>query len=119
LRGSKVIKMSQILITEATSGGQITMLLILCQGNKGTETGMIRKFKPPFKTTLLLMRKGKKRSMTLKFIVLETPPHFPHLTQSAYEESLMNNQINDLSKGEKSISSPNKYNLRSKKKEGK
>jgi hypothetical protein len=31
----------------------------------------------------------------------------------------MNNQINELSKGEKTNSSPNKYNLRSKKKEGK
>jgi len=27
----------------------------------------------------------------------ETSP-FPHLTQSAYEESLVNNQINELSK---------------------
>jgi hypothetical protein len=31
----------------------------------------------------------------------------------------MNSQINELSKGEKANSSPNKYNLRSKKKEGK
>jgi hypothetical protein len=30
----------------------------------------------------------------------------------------MNNQINEMSKGEKSSSSPNKYNLKSKKKEG-
>jgi hypothetical protein len=77
LKGSKVIRMSQILITEATSGGRITMLLRLCQGNKGTEIEMIRKSRLLFKTTLLLMRKGKKRSLTLKFIVLETPPHFP------------------------------------------
>ena len=48
----------------------------------------------------------------------DTSP-FPHLTQYAYEESLMNSQINELSKGEKANSSPNKYNLRSKKKEGK
>jgi hypothetical protein len=42
------------------------------------------------------------------------------LTQSAYEESLMNSQINELSKREKENDSiPNKYNLRSKKKEGK
>ena len=31
----------------------------------------------------------------------------------------MDNQINELSKGEKANSSPNKYNLRTKKKEGK
>jgi hypothetical protein len=42
----------------------------------------------------------------------------PHLTQSAYEESLMNNQLNELSKGEKTKENQNKYNLRSKQKEG-
>jgi hypothetical protein len=31
----------------------------------------------------------------------------------------MDNQINELSKGEKTNNSPNKYNLKSKKKEGK
>jgi hypothetical protein len=31
----------------------------------------------------------------------------------------MNSQINELSKGEKAYNNPNKYNLRSKKKEGK
>jgi hypothetical protein len=41
------------------------------------------------------------------------------LTQFAYEESLIDIQINEMSKGEKANSGPNKYNLRSKKKEGK
>jgi hypothetical protein len=36
---------------------------------------------------------------------------FPHLTQSAYEESLIDSQINELSKDEKANTSPNKYNL--------
>jgi hypothetical protein len=48
----------------------------------------------------------------------DTSP-FPHLTQYTYEESLMNNQINDLSKGEIENSGPKKYNLWSKKKEEK
>jgi hypothetical protein len=48
----------------------------------------------------------------------ETSP-FPHLTQSAYEESLMNSQINELSKQDKASGSQNKCNLWSKKKEGK
>lgn len=43
----------------------------------------------------------------------------PHLTQSSYEEYLMNNQLNELSKGEKTKENQNKYNLRSKQKEGK
>jgi hypothetical protein len=49
---------------------------------------------------------------------IEDTSTFPHLTQSAYEESLINTQINDLSKGEKASNTPNRYNLRSKKKEG-
>jgi predicted nucleic acid-binding protein len=40
------------------------------------------------------------------------------LTQSRYEESLMNSQVNKLKKGEKANNTSNKYNLRSKKKEG-
>jgi hypothetical protein len=47
----------------------------------------------------------------------ETSP-FPHLTQSAYEESLMNIQINELYKGEKANNTSSRYPLRSKKKEG-
>jgi hypothetical protein len=43
----------------------------------------------------------------------------PHLTQTAYEESLMCNQLNELSKGEKINEAQNKYNLRSKQKDGK
>jgi hypothetical protein len=43
---------------------------------------------------------------------------FPHLTQSIYEESLMNIQVNELGKGEKANNTPNRYHLKSKKKEG-
>jgi ribonuclease HI len=43
----------------------------------------------------------------------------PHLTQSAYEEALISNQLNELSKGEEANHIPNRYNLRSKQKEGK
>jgi hypothetical protein len=32
---------------------------------------------------------------------VEVIPPFPHLTKSAYEESLMNSQLNELSKGDK------------------
>jgi hypothetical protein len=47
----------------------------------------------------------------------DTSP-FPHLTRSAYEESLMDSQLNELSKGDKASSNQNRYNLRSKKKVG-
>jgi hypothetical protein len=43
----------------------------------------------------------------------------PHLTQYSYEQSLMDIQINELSKGEKTKENTNRYNLRSKKSEEK
>jgi hypothetical protein len=49
---------------------------------------------------------------------VEEAPPFPHLTQSAYEESLMIIQIHELGKGEKADHTANRYNLRSRKKEG-
>jgi uncharacterized small protein (DUF1192 family) len=45
----------------------------------------------------------------------DTPP-FPHLTQEAYEESLMDSQLNELSKGDKVNGGRGRYNLRSDKK---
>jgi hypothetical protein len=45
----------------------------------------------------------------------DTPP-FPHLTQSAYEEFLMDNQLNELSKENKTGSRQGRYDLRSQKK---
>jgi hypothetical protein len=44
---------------------------------------------------------------------LEVTPPFPHLTQSAYEESLMNSQLNELSKEDKASGGRGRYNLRS------
>jgi hypothetical protein len=38
-----------------------------------------------------------------------------HLTQSSYEQYLMDIQINELRKGEKAKENPSRYNLRSKK----
>jgi hypothetical protein len=47
---------------------------------------------------------------------LEDTPPFPHLTQSAYEESLMDSQLSELSKGDKATGGRGRYNLRSDKK---
>jgi hypothetical protein len=49
---------------------------------------------------------------------VEEAPPFPHLTQSAYEKSMMNIQIHELGKGERAGQPSNRYNLRSRKKEG-
>jgi hypothetical protein len=42
---------------------------------------------------------------------LEVTSPFPHLTQSAYEESLLNSQLNELSKGDKASGGRGRYNL--------
>jgi ribonuclease HI len=47
---------------------------------------------------------------------LEVTSPFPHLTKSAYEESLMNGQLNELSEGDKAGGGRDRYNLRSDKK---
>jgi hypothetical protein len=41
---------------------------------------------------------------------------FPHLTQSAYEKSLMDSQLNELSKEDRASGNQGRYDLRSKKK---
>jgi hypothetical protein len=56
--------------------------------------------------------------LDLEIHCIEDTSPFPHLTQSTYEESLINTQINELSRGEKASNTPNRYNLRSRKKEG-
>jgi hypothetical protein len=48
-----------------------------------------------------------------KIHCLEVTPPFPHLTQTAYEESLMDGQLNELSKGDKASGGRGRYNLRS------
>jgi hypothetical protein len=51
-----------------------------------------------------------------KIHCVEKAPPFPHLTQSAYEKSLMNIQIHELGKGERAGHTSNRYNLRSRNK---
>jgi hypothetical protein len=78
-----------------------------------------QKIQTPLQNNLVTDEEGEEEEVDPEIHCLGDTSSFPHLTQSAYEESLMDNQLNELSKGEKTSSSPNKYNLRSKKKEGK
>jgi hypothetical protein len=96
-----------------------TMPLRSSKETKETGTEMIREFKILSKITLLLMKKERKKMLDPEIHCLGDTSSFPHLTQAAYEESLMDSQLNELSKGEKDQHNPNRYNLRSKKKEGK
>jgi len=74
----------------------------------------------PLQNNLVTDEEREEEDLDPEIHCIEDTSPFPHLTQSTYEESLMNSQINELSKGEKAHhSSSNKYNLRSKKKEEK
>jgi hypothetical protein len=78
-----------------------------------------QKIKNPLPNNLVIDEERGEEELNPKIHCIGDTSPFPHLTQSAYEESLMNSQINELIKGEKASSSTNKYNLRSKKIEGK
>jgi ribonuclease HI len=78
-----------------------------------------QKIQTPLQNNLVIDGEGEGEELDPEIHCLGDTSLFPHLTQSAYEESLMDGQINELSKGDKTISSPNKYKLRSKKKEEK
>jgi hypothetical protein len=72
----------------------------------------------PLQNSLVAHEKGEEvDELDPEIHYIEDTSPFPHLTQSAYEESLINTQINELSKGEKASNTPSRYNLRSKKKE--
>jgi hypothetical protein len=78
-----------------------------------------KKVQAPLQNNLVVDEEGEDEETDPEIHCLGDTSSSPHLTQSAYEESLMDSQLNELSKGEKTNDNPNKYNLRSKKKEGK
>jgi hypothetical protein len=78
-----------------------------------------QKIQAPFQNNLVTDEEGEEEDIDPEIHFLGDTSSFPHLTQSAYEESLMDSQLNELSKGEKTSNNPNRYSLRSKKKEGK
>jgi len=61
---------------------------------------------------------GEDEETNLEIHCLGDTSTSPHLNQYAYEESFMDSQLNELSKGEKNDENQNKYNLRSKNKDG-
>jgi len=60
-----------------------------------------------------MKKKGETDEPEPKIHSVEVTPPFPHLTQSAYEDSLMDGQLKELSKGDKSSGGRGRYNLRS------
>jgi hypothetical protein len=70
-----------------------------------------QKIQTPLQNNLVIDEEREEEELDPEIHCIGDTSPFPHLTQSAYEESLMNSQINELSKGEKTNNSPNKYNL--------
>ena len=78
-----------------------------------------QRIQAPLQNNLVIDEEEEEEEVDPEIHCLGDTSSFPHLTQSAYEESPMDNQLNELSKGEKTSHTPNRYNLRSKQKEGK
>jgi hypothetical protein len=78
-----------------------------------------KKIQAPLQNNLVTDEEGEEEDVDPEIHCLGDTSSSPHLTQSAYEEALMDSQLNELSKGERTSGNPNRYNLRSKKKEGK
>jgi hypothetical protein len=78
-----------------------------------------QKIQTPLQNNLVTDDGGEEEDLDPEIHCLEDTSPSPHLTQSTYEESLMDIQLNELSKGNKASDNPNRYNLRSKKKDGK
>jgi hypothetical protein len=76
-----------------------------------------QKFQTPLQNNLVVDEEREEEEIDPEIHCLGDNSPFPHLTQSTYEEFLMDSQINELCKGEKTNGSSNKYNLSSRKKE--
>jgi ribonuclease HI len=84
---------------------------------RGEETEKTRRIQAPFQNNLVADEEERETDeLDPEIHCLEDTPPFPHLTQSAYEESLMDSQLNELSKGDKVSGGRGRYNLRSDKK---
>jgi hypothetical protein len=78
-----------------------------------------QKIQTPPQNNLVADDGGEEEDLDPEIHCLEDASPSPHLTQSTYEESLMDIQLNELIKGNKANNIPNRYNLRSKEKDGK
>jgi hypothetical protein len=70
-----------------------------------------QKIQDPLQNNLFMDEEREEEDLDPKIHCIGETSPFPHLTQFAYEESLVNSQINELSKKDKASGSQNKYNL--------
>jgi hypothetical protein len=77
------------------------------------------KIQTPLQNNLVTDENEEEEDLDHEIHCLGDTSSSPHLTQYAYEEVLISNQLNEMRKGEKTNNDMNRYNLRSKKKEAK
>jgi hypothetical protein len=65
-----------------------------------------QKIQAPLQNNLVTDEEGEEEEIDPEIHCLGDTSSFPHLTQAAYEESLMDSQLNELSKGEKTNQQP-------------
>jgi hypothetical protein len=78
-----------------------------------------KKIQAPLQNNLVTDEEGEEEDDDPEIHCLGHTSSSPHLSKYSYEEFLMDSQLNELSKGERTNGNTNRYNLRSKKKEGK
>jgi hypothetical protein len=101
LEGKPIIEIPKILITEAfrRPNNNVPQIMPREQRNRDRDDQRIQ---TPLQNNLVDDEEGEEiDELGPEIHCIEDTSPFPHLTQSAYEESLMNSQINELSKGEK------------------
>jgi hypothetical protein len=77
-----------------------------------------QKIQTPLQNNLVTDEGGEEEDLVPEIHCLEDTSSSSHLTQSTCEDSLMENQLNEMRKGDRSNDNVNRYNLRSKKKGG-
>jgi hypothetical protein len=76
-----------------------------------------QKIQPPFQNNFVAEgEEGETEEMDPEIHFFRDTPPFPHLTQSTYEDSLMDSQLNELRKENKTSGRQGRYDLRSQKK---
>jgi hypothetical protein len=78
-----------------------------------------QRIQAPFQNNMVANEEEEEVEVDLEIHYLGDSCPSPHLNQSSYEQSLMDIQINELSKGEQTKENASRYNLRSKKNEEK
>jgi hypothetical protein len=66
-----------------------------------------QKIQTPLQNNLVIDEGGEEEDLVLEINFLEDTSSYPHLTQSTCEDYLMENQLNEMRKGDRANDNPN------------